>query len=224
VLGIALTDTFGTPAFLQEFKKTIPVFTAATSGGSGVVPSSDNSLFNDPTGLSTTLPPIHAPINSGTTVSQEEKAKPKTYAEVFSGVRQDSGDPTAFMKIMREFYDEQGIKGKKAIVFSDSLNVEKCLEYMTEAEEAGFLPSFGVGTFLTNDFTHKSDPSKKSDPLNIVIKLSSARGEPAIKISDNIGKNTGDRSKVQEVKGILGYTEATWKGGDEEHQQKKWEK
>jgi nicotinate phosphoribosyltransferase len=52
-------------------------------------------------------------------------------------------------------------------------------------------------------------------PLNIVIKIASASGRPAVKISDNIGKNTGDKATVQEVKQRLGYTEKMWAGGNE---------
>jgi nicotinate phosphoribosyltransferase len=138
----------------------------------------------------------------------------RTYAEVFTGVRQDSGDPAIYVKMTRDFYDSIGIKDRKTIVFSDSLNVELCLEYKRIAEESGFQPSFGVGTFFTNDFVHKSD-GKKSVPLNIVIKLSHANGRPAVKISDNVGKNTGDERTVREVKARLGYVEQNWKNGDE---------
>jgi len=51
--------------------------------------------------------------------------------------------------------------------------------------------------------------------MNIVIKLSSAAGRPAVKISDNIGKNTGDSAVVAEIKRQLGYEESEWASGDE---------
>ena len=54
--------------------------------------------------------------------------------------------------MMRDFYDSEGITDKKTIVFSDSLNIELCLEYMQAAEEAGFIPTFGIGTFLTSEY------------------------------------------------------------------------
>ncbi|KAF3186227.1 nicotinate phosphoribosyltransferase [Orbilia oligospora] len=136
-----------------------------------------------------------------------EGADGKSYAEIFSGIRQDSGDPEKYVRWIREFYDRAGVKGPKSVVFSDSLNVELVLKYKKYAEEYGLIPSFGIGTFLTNDFVHRSDDSK-STPLNIVIKLSSAMGHAAVKISDNIGKNTGDKAMVEEVKERLGYTES----------------
>jgi nicotinate phosphoribosyltransferase len=67
---------------------------------------------------------------------------------------------------------------------------------------------------MIDDFAQEST-GKKSIPLNIVIKIASASGRHAIKISDNIGKNTGDKTTVEEVKQRLGYTERSWAGGDE---------
>lgn len=185
VLGIALTDTFGTPIFLRAFSQPLP-------------------------NLSSTEPEP----KSGDSLSTSTGKKQKTFAEVFTGVRQDSGDPANFVKLMRDFYDKEGITEKKTIVFSDSLNIDLCLEYKRIAEEAGFNCTFGVGTFFTNDFEHLTTGTK-STPLNIVIKISSANGNQAIKISDNIGKNTGDKETVAKVKKELGYEEKDWGMGDE---------
>jgi nicotinate phosphoribosyltransferase len=165
VLGIALTDTFGTPEFLRAFSKPI------------------RQLEDHPGKPRDRKPSIADTFITATESLLKGSAETpnKSYAEVFTGVRQDSGDPANYVKLMRKFYDEQGIKDRKVIIFSDSLNIERCLEYKTVSEEAGFQPTFGVGTFLTNDFIHK-ETGKKSTPLNIVIKLSSAGGRPAIKI------------------------------------------
>jgi nicotinate phosphoribosyltransferase len=207
VLSIALTDTFGTPTFLKAFKQLIPEITTAAQGVATTLASAAATTKPDVQTLAYTEPPIKAGIDGA--------SKPrKTYAEVFTGVRQDSGDPLDFVQMMRKFYDEQGIQAKKTIVFSDSLNIDLCLKYKEAAEKADFQPTFGVGTFLTNDFVQQST-GKKSVPLNIVIKVASASGRHAVKISDNIGKNTGDKATVEEVKQRLGYTEKTWAGGNE---------
>ena len=212
VLGIALTDTFGTPAFFNAFREPVLPITTLSQGASATLPSAANNTAAAHTeSLAATRATITAPLEGG---HLEEGRKPSSYAEVYAGIRQDSGDPKTYVKEARKFYDSIGIRGKKTIIFSDSLNVERCLEYKAVAEEAGFTPSFGVGTFFTNDFVHKSD-GKKSVPLNIVIKLSRAGGRPAIKISDNVGKNTGEPKTVAEVKARLGYTEKDWAKGDE---------
>lgn len=65
-----------------------------------------------------------------------------------------------------------------------------------------------------DDFARKSD-GQKSKPLNIVIKIASANGKPAVKLSDNMGKNTGEKSIVQNVKKMLRYIEHPWEEGDE---------
>ena len=147
VLGIALTDTFGTPTFLKAFKEQIPDITTAAPGGATTLASAAATTSPDVQTLASTVPPIQAGVDGLT------KGR-KTYAEVFTGVRQDSGDPLEFVKTMRQFYDEQGVTSKKTIVFSDSLNIELCLKYKAAAEREGFQPTFGVGTFLTSKFPH----------------------------------------------------------------------
>lgn len=48
--------------------------------------------------------------------------------------------------------------------------------------------SFGIGTFLTNDFRSISSEGKRSKALNMVIKLDSANGQHCVKISDDLSK------------------------------------
>ena len=151
VLGIALTDTFGTPTFLNAFAKPIPRFAATDKGAATVLSSASSNTagLNTTDQLASTTPPIQASKN---TQENNTPANAEMYAKVFTGTRQDSGDPLEFIKVMRRFYDDVGIKDKKSIVFSDSLNVERCIEYKEAAEAAGFQPSFGVGTFFTSTF------------------------------------------------------------------------
>lgn len=140
VLGIALTDTFGTPTFLKAFKQPIPETTTTIPGGATAKASA-----------------------AATAGSNGASKAQKTFAQVFTGVRQDSGDPLDFIKMMREFYDQEGIKDKKTIVFSDSLNLDLCFKYKAAAEAEGFQPSFGVGTFLTSTFSTGALPSSTAD-------------------------------------------------------------
>jgi nicotinate phosphoribosyltransferase len=53
--------------------------------------------------------------------------------------------------------------------------------------------SFGWGTNLTNDFAGCA-PTRSTglNPISIVCKVSDANGRPAVKLSDNPQKATGD--------------------------------
>ena len=96
--------------------------------------------------MTKTDPPSNAFSDGGNGIQRSSK----TYAQVFAGIRQDSGDPVKYIDVARKFYDLAGITDKKAIVFSDSLNVDRCIEYKEIAEKHNFRPSFGVGTFFTS--------------------------------------------------------------------------
>lgn len=94
----------------------------------------------------------------------------------------------------------------RSIIYSDALNIEKALKIKAQCDEIGFTcglfishnhftdltitvqGSFGIGTFLTNDFARVSDNQQRSRALNMVIKLAEVNGEPCIKISDEIMK------------------------------------
>lgn len=147
VLGIALTDTFGTPTFLKAFAKSLPTTEEAEiNTASTQLPSAPRPALVDSNGVVD----IKSSVNKQIPEGMVKNGRPGSYAQTFKGVRQDSGDPLEFVKLMRDFYQSQDIKDKKTIVFSDSLNIDLCLEYKKAAEEAGFLPTFGIGTFLTS--------------------------------------------------------------------------
>lgn len=124
-------------------------------------------------------------------------------AKLFDGVRCDSGDPLEFADKTVEFYNQNRIDPvSKTIVFSDSLNVERVKE-IKEYVNGRIHDTYGIGTFFSNDVGAK--------PLNIVIKLSHVKEEkkdeeylPAVKLSDVMGKNTGDKKEIEISKLTLG--------------------
>ncbi|KXN85875.1 putative nicotinate phosphoribosyltransferase [Leucoagaricus sp. SymC.cos] len=127
-------------------------------------------------------------------------------ARRWTGLRQDSGDPFIFVSRVKELYERLGIDYReKLMVFSDALTVDKALKIQELCNELGFKKvSFGIGTFLTNDFkTLSSGSTEKSKALNIVIKLGSVNNLPCVKISDDLTKNTGDKDVVAHVKQVF---------------------
>jgi nicotinate phosphoribosyltransferase len=119
----------------------------------------------------------------------------------WAGLRQDSGNPFDFGPRVKAMYESLGIPYEsKAVIFSDSLSVDKCIALQKQCDELGFKKvSYGIGTFFTNDFKAAST-GEKSKALNIVIKLASVDGKPCVKISDDLTKNTGDKDTVKFVK------------------------
>ncbi|KAF8962685.1 nicotinate phosphoribosyltransferase [Flammula alnicola] len=107
----------------------------------------------------------------------------KLWEEAYDGKEAPSlhsGDPFIFAPRVKTMYQSLGIPhDSKSLIFSDALNVEKCLEIKKQCDELGFSKvSFGIGTNLTNDFRTAST-GEKSKALNIVIKLASVDKNPA---------------------------------------------
>lgn len=121
-------------------------------------------------------------------------------ANLYDGVRHDSGDPIFFIDKIIKHYVNLGINPKnKTIVFSDSLNPDIVTKIMKHAKNK-IKTSMGIGTNFTNDVGVK--------PLNMVIKMTSVKNGnewiPTVKLSDEPNKNSGDLNEIEIVKNSLG--------------------
>jgi nicotinate phosphoribosyltransferase len=122
------------------------------------------------------------------------------YAKLFDGVRWDSGDPYWYTDLIVDHYKKLGIDPlSKTIVYSNALDCEKAIEIKKYCE-GKINCSFGIGTKFTNDF------GESSTPLNMVIKLWSVNGIPVVKLSDDQGKENGDKDAVRVTKWICKNT------------------
>jgi len=122
----------------------------------------------------------------------------KKMAELWRGLRQDSGDPIEFGEETIKFYEGHEIDPKsKVIVFSDGLNIDKILKigkhFMGRIQVV-----FGWGTDLTNDLGLKA--------LSMVVKVITANGWGTVKLSDNLAKAMGSLEDIELFKCIFGHT------------------
>ena len=102
------------------------------------------------------------------------------FAKLFDGVRHDSGCPYEWVDKVIQHYYKLGIDPEtKTAVFSDGLTFDDMIKIK---EYVGYQMrvSFGIGTNLTNDLG--------PEPLNIVMKVIEANGQPVAKLSDTPGK------------------------------------
>ena len=119
------------------------------------------------------------------------------YANMFKGLRVDSGDNYEQLDLIVEKYRSLNIDpATKQIVFSNGLNVDEALK-IREYASGKCIPSFGIGTHFTNDF-----PGIK--PRNIVIKLLAVKITESwpfycetCKLSEDKGKYTGNKEVVK---------------------------
>jgi nicotinate phosphoribosyltransferase len=108
------------------------------------------------------------------------------FAKLFDGLRHDSGDPIVWGEKALAHYAKLRVPtvGKR-LVFSDSLDIPRAIaiyDHFADRIQTGF----GIGTNLGNDLG--------LEPLNIVMKLVEANGQPVAKLSDAPGKTLCDNA------------------------------
>ncbi len=138
------------------------------------------------------------------------------------GQRQDSGNPIEEALRYVEWLKQHGadpIKTDKINIPSDGLDVGPMIE-IHQALEGVIKHPFGLGTNLTNDFRGCHPRGDEQAVVrgvslgltnhelfrghSIVVKMASANGRPAVKLSNNPAKATGPRDEVEKYLRIFG--------------------
>ncbi len=124
------------------------------------------------------------------------------HAKLFDGLRVDSGDNIEALNDIIAKYEELGINPQdKSIIFSNALDTDRAIA-LHKAVNGRMLDSYGIGTHFTCDV----DGVKA---MNIVVKLTAAKitekrnWKKVVKLSDDIGKYTGDPEEIEICKKTL---------------------
>ncbi len=125
------------------------------------------------------------------------------FANLFKGLRVDSGDNREQLQKIVAKYKSLGIDPRiKQVIFSNALDTDGAIDLQKYAQRY-CQPSFGIGTHFTNDF-------EGIKPMNIVIKLVAAKiteswgyYNETCKISEDVGKHTGNSEVVARFMDIL---------------------
>ncbi len=125
------------------------------------------------------------------------------YAQMFKGLRVDSGDNYEQLDLIVKKYESLGIDSRtKQVIFSNALSTDRAIELQKYASTR-CLPSFGIGTHFTND-------APGIRPMNIVIKLTDVKitekwtfFNQTCKLSEDKGKYSGDPAVVKRFREAL---------------------
>ena len=124
-------------------------------------------------------------------------------AQQFKGLRVDSGNNEGQLEKIIDLYTRLGENPRtKQVVFSNAFTTDTAIENHRMVN-GRVKDSYGIGTHLTNDVDGVP-------PMNIVVKLVAARVDDkhnwcrTCKMSEDVGKTTGDIDVVLAYKTILG--------------------
>ena len=123
----------------------------------------------------------------------------------WTGFRPDSAPAIEGGERIVRWWQERGRDPRdKLLIFSDGLDVDTIISAYHHFKGRVRM-AFGWGTNLTNDF--EDCAPREIDGLNaisLVCKVVEANGRPAVKLSDNPLKATGDRAEIERYLRIFG--------------------
>lgn len=123
----------------------------------------------------------------------------------WTGFRPDSAPPIVGGEQILDWWRARGRDPReKLLIFSDGMDVDS-IEATYRHFHGRVRTSFGWGTNLTNDF-RDCDPDGDADlaPISLVCKVVSADGRPAVKLSDNPAKATGEPGEIARYLRVFG--------------------
>ena len=123
----------------------------------------------------------------------------------WTGFRPDSAPPIEGGEEIIAWWKAKGRDPRdKLLVFSDGMDIDSIEE--AHRHFAGRVRmSFGWGTNLTNDFKGCLPGGGEAlDPISLVCKVTEANGRPAVKLSDNPEKATGDPAEIARYLRVFG--------------------
>ncbi|HTO30369.1 MAG TPA: nicotinate phosphoribosyltransferase [Pararhizobium sp.] len=128
----------------------------------------------------------------------------------WTGFRPDSAPPIEGGEKIIAWWKKMGRDPKeKLLIFSDGLDAATILETYRHFEGRVRM-SFGWGTNLTNDFAGCAPVEVGGlNPISVVCKVSDVNGRPAVKLSDNPRKATGEPSEVERYLKFFGTEDFT---------------
>jgi nicotinate phosphoribosyltransferase len=123
----------------------------------------------------------------------------------WTGFRPDSAPPIEGGEKIMDWWKSKGRDPKnKLLIFSDGLDVDTIIKTYRHFEGQVRM-SFGWGTNLTNDFSGCAPrDTPQLLPISIVCKVTKADGHPAVKLSDNPRKATGEPAEVERYQRFFG--------------------
>jgi nicotinate phosphoribosyltransferase len=123
----------------------------------------------------------------------------------WTGFRPDSAPPIEGGEQIIRWWQAQGRDPKtKLLIFSDGMDIDT-IEETYRHFHGRVRMSFGWGTNLTNDF-RGCDPDGATglEPISLVCKVTRVDGRPAVKLSDNPAKATGEPAEIERYLRVFG--------------------